>query len=97
MGMPADGAVSYFGAGAIPPATILFRQEAKLRGTSLCLFELDVWIRNVRAFSRPLYLAIVSVISHCLSGRVRKYNSSSSYSDGYRTHAFLTETSDKNT
>jgi hypothetical protein len=47
--MLVDGAVSYFGAGAIPPASALFKQEAKLQGTSLCQSELPVWITKVKA------------------------------------------------
>jgi hypothetical protein len=60
---------------SIPPATILFRQEVKLRETSLCLYELAMWTRKVWASFKALS-CILSVISSSLSGCVHEYNSS---------------------
>lgn len=50
-GMPSDGWPSYFGSAAhsVPPATVLFRQETKLRETSSCLFPWVAWFRKTIA------------------------------------------------
>jgi hypothetical protein len=53
--MPSDGWPSYFGAAAVSPTTVLFRQETKLQEATSCLFPLVVRFRKTIASSKPFY------------------------------------------